>query len=80
VAIEHPKDADLAAGIVLSEVIPFMSKKLPHATLPQDNAHWATLNVEGGVASFVHSFLYHCTLFALIRFTNISLPTCLKCS
>ncbi|XP_068492668.1 uncharacterized protein [Phaseolus vulgaris] len=46
VAIEHPKDADLAAGIVLSEVIPFMSKKLPHATLPQDNAHWATLNVE----------------------------------
>ncbi|XP_047158333.1 uncharacterized protein LOC124828976 isoform X2 [Vigna umbellata] len=46
VAIEHPKDADLAAGIVLAEVIPVMSKKLPLATPPQDNAHWAPLNVE----------------------------------
>jgi len=80
VAIEHPKDADLAAGIVLAEVIPFMSKKLPPATPPQDNAHWAPLNVEGGVASFLHSFQCHSTLFALIWFTNISLMTCLKCS
>ncbi|XP_052731389.1 uncharacterized protein LOC108326530 isoform X5 [Vigna angularis] len=46
VAIEHPKDADLAAGIVLAEVIPVMSKKLPLANPPQDNAHWAPLNVE----------------------------------
>ncbi|XP_027936582.1 uncharacterized protein LOC114191549 isoform X3 [Vigna unguiculata] len=50
VAIEHPKDADLAAGIVLAEVIPFVSKKLPLATPPSDNAHGAPLNVEGGVA------------------------------
>ncbi|WVY98041.1 hypothetical protein V8G54_030192, partial [Vigna mungo] len=45
VAIEHPKDADLAAGIVLAE-LPFVSKKLPLATPPQDNAHSAPLNVE----------------------------------
>ncbi|KAL2323573.1 hypothetical protein Fmac_027952 [Flemingia macrophylla] len=45
VAIEHPKDADLAAGIVLADVIPFMSKKLPPATA-QDNNHGAPLNVE----------------------------------
>jgi len=154
VAIEHPKDADLAAGIVLAEVIPFVSKKLPLATPPsdnahgaplnveggvappqdnahgaplnvqggvappqdnahgaplnvqggvappqdnahvaplnveggvappQDNAHGAPLNVQGGVASFVLSFLflYHCTLFALVWFTNVSFVTCLKCS
>ena len=99
-AIEHPKDADLAAGIVLAEVIPFVSKKLPLATPPsdnahgaplnveggvappQDNAHGAPLNVQGGVASFVLSFLflYHCTLFALVWFTNVSFVTCLKCS
>ncbi|TKY52599.1 calponin-likey domain-containing protein [Spatholobus suberectus] len=46
VAIEHPKDADQAAGIVLAEIIPFVSKKLPPATPPQDNGHGAPLNVE----------------------------------
>ncbi|KAL2991969.1 hypothetical protein AAZX31_10G024500 [Glycine max] len=46
VAIEHPKDADLAAGIVLAEVIPFMSKKLPAAIPPQHNDHGAPLDVE----------------------------------
>ncbi|XP_020209199.1 uncharacterized protein LOC109794135 [Cajanus cajan] len=45
VAIEHPKDADIAVGIVLAEVIPFISKKLPPATV-QDNNHGAPLNVE----------------------------------
>ncbi|KAH1261525.1 hypothetical protein GmHk_02G004370 [Glycine max] len=46
VAIEHPKDADLAAGIVIAEVIPFMSKKLPAAIPPQHNNYVASLNVE----------------------------------
>ncbi|KAG5051839.1 hypothetical protein JHK87_004037 [Glycine soja] len=46
VAIEHPKDADLAAGIVIAEVIPFMSKKLPAAIPPQHNNYGASLNVE----------------------------------
>ncbi|CAL0320580.1 unnamed protein product [Lupinus luteus] len=32
VAIEHPKDADIAAGIVLTEIIPAMSKTLSPAT------------------------------------------------
>ncbi|RDX84016.1 hypothetical protein CR513_34994, partial [Mucuna pruriens] len=47
VAIEHPKDADLAAGIVLAEVIPFMSKNLPPTTPPpQENGQGTPLNVE----------------------------------
>ncbi|KAK7393558.1 hypothetical protein VNO78_22116 [Psophocarpus tetragonolobus] len=46
VAIEHPKDADLAAAIVLTEVIPFMSKKLPPATPLRDNDNGAPQNVE----------------------------------
>ncbi|CAJ1969219.1 unnamed protein product [Sphenostylis stenocarpa] len=46
VAIEHPKDADLAAGVVLAEVIPFISKKLTLATPPQDNGHGSPLSVE----------------------------------
>lgn len=79
-AIEHPKDADLAAGIVLAEVIPFMSKKLPAAIPPQHNDHGAPLDVEGADAYYVHSFLCNCTLFALNLFTDIFLMTCLICS
>lgn len=80
VAIEHPKDADLAAGIVIAEVIPFMSKKLPAAIPPQHNDHGAPLDVEGADAYYVHSFLCNCTLFALNLFTDIFLMTCLICS
>ncbi|XP_027364217.1 uncharacterized protein LOC113871349 isoform X2 [Abrus precatorius] len=45
VAIEHPKDADLAAGIVLSEVIPFMTKKSPPATPPHEQGHGSPVNI-----------------------------------
>ncbi|XP_057424349.1 uncharacterized protein LOC130717952 [Lotus japonicus] len=38
VAIEHPKDADVAAEIVLTEVIPSMSVKSPPVNPPQDNS------------------------------------------
>ncbi|XP_061349204.1 uncharacterized protein LOC133294532 [Gastrolobium bilobum] len=46
VAIEHPKDADQAAEIILTEVIPFMSNKSPHMTPPQDKSPGAPVIVE----------------------------------
>ncbi|KAI4301283.1 hypothetical protein L6164_034576 [Bauhinia variegata] len=47
VAIEHPKDADMAAGIVLAEVIPLMSGKIiPPATSSHDSGPGALMNIE----------------------------------
>ncbi|XP_028762220.1 uncharacterized protein LOC114745031 [Neltuma alba] len=49
VAIEHSKDVDLAAGIVLNEVIPLMSKRfIPLATPPRDKGYETVANVEAG--------------------------------
>lgn len=57
VAIEHPKDVDLAAGIVLNEIIPLMSKRsLPLATPPQDKEPGAVTNVEG---TLLNLYMYH---------------------
>lgn len=60
-AIEHPKDADLAAGIVLTEIIPLTSKSLSPATPPQDKAPSEPINVEGTFSYYLHPFLYHFT-------------------
>ncbi|KAJ1405117.1 hypothetical protein SESBI_26059 [Sesbania bispinosa] len=46
VAIEHPKDADTAAGIILTEIIPSMSKNLPPVTVPQERSPGVPINVE----------------------------------
>ncbi|KAI9106823.1 hypothetical protein K1719_022351 [Acacia pycnantha] len=49
VAIEHAKDVDLAAGIVLNEVIPLMSKRsTPLVTPPHDKGPETVANVEVG--------------------------------
>ena len=70
-AIEHPKDADLAAGIVLTEVIPLMSKyKTPTATPTQDMSPGVPINVQGAFTCYVHPVLHHYTLCALNWFTN----------
>ena len=47
VAIEHPKDADQAAEIVLTEIIPFIPKSNnPPATPPQDNGPGVPINLQ----------------------------------
>ncbi|KAF7818298.1 DUF21 domain-containing protein [Senna tora] len=46
VAIEHPKDVDLAAGIVITEVIPFMSKRSMPSIPAHDKSPGAVINVE----------------------------------
>lgn len=55
VAIEHPKDADVAAEIVLTEVIPSMSVKSPPVNPPQDNSP-VVMNMEGAFSCSVHAF------------------------
>ncbi|KAE9589201.1 hypothetical protein Lalb_Chr21g0306531 [Lupinus albus] len=40
VAIENPKDADIAAGIVLTEIIPAMPKSLSPVTPPHREERW----------------------------------------
>lgn len=71
-AIEHPKDADAAAEIVLTEVIPSMSKKLLPVTPPRDTSRGVSINMEGVFIYYVHAFPYHSTLLALKWFTDIS--------
>ncbi|CAL5207035.1 unnamed protein product [Lathyrus oleraceus] len=46
VAIEHPKDADIAAEIVLTEIIPSISKKLLPVTPPEDTSPRVVVNLE----------------------------------
>ncbi|MED6131741.1 hypothetical protein PIB30_012444 [Stylosanthes scabra] len=47
VAIEHPKDADQAAEIVLTEIIPFISNSnKPPATPSQDNGPGVSINLQ----------------------------------
>ncbi|XP_058770856.1 uncharacterized protein LOC131644386 [Vicia villosa] len=46
VAIEHPKDADIAAEIVLTEIIPSISKKLLSVTPPEDKSPRVIVNLE----------------------------------
>lgn len=47
-AIENAKDVDFAAGIVLNEVIPLMSKRsMNDATPPRDEGPEISANVEG---------------------------------
>lgn len=59
-AIEHPKDVDLAAGIVLAEVIPFMSKRpTPPSIPPYDKGHGAVINIDG---TFTY-LLYMCVFY-----------------
>ncbi|XP_019428342.1 PREDICTED: uncharacterized protein LOC109336289 isoform X1 [Lupinus angustifolius] len=47
VAIENPEDTDIAVEIVLTEIIPSMSKSLSPATPPQGKAPGALTNVQG---------------------------------
>lgn len=60
VAIEHPKDADIAAEIVLTEIIPSISKKLLPVTPPEDSPR-VVVNLEGVSTCFVYAF--HISLF-----------------
>ncbi|CAK8574021.1 unnamed protein product [Lathyrus sativus] len=46
VAIEHPKDADIAAEIVLTEIIPSISKKLLPAAPSEDMSPRVVVNLE----------------------------------
>ncbi|CAI8602974.1 unnamed protein product [Vicia faba] len=48
VAIEHPKDADIAAEIVLTEIIPSITKKLLPVTPPEDVSPRVIVNLEDG--------------------------------
>lgn len=61
VAIEHPKDADIAAEIVLTEIIPSISKKLLPVTPPEDTSPRVIVNLEGVFICFVYAF--HTSLF-----------------
>lgn len=75
-AIEHPKDADVAAEIILTEVIPSISKKLLKVTPQQDMSPRVLIDL--GVFTYyvhVHAFPYHTTLLALKLFTDIFLMT-----
>ncbi|PNY14121.1 calponin homology domain-containing protein [Trifolium pratense] len=46
VAIEHPKDADLAAEVVLTEIIPSIAKKLLPVTPPHETSPRVLVNLE----------------------------------
>ncbi|GAU51123.1 hypothetical protein TSUD_28740 [Trifolium subterraneum] len=46
VAIEHPKDADMAAEVVLTEIIPSIAKKLLPVTPPQEMSPKFIVNLE----------------------------------
>ncbi|KAL5102280.1 hypothetical protein RYX36_006607 [Vicia faba] len=48
VAIEHPKDADIAVEIVLTEIIPSITKKLLPVTPPEDVSPRVIVNLEDG--------------------------------
>lgn len=75
-AIEHPKDADVAAEIILTEVIPSISKKLLKATHQQDMSPRVLIDL--GVFTYyvyLHAFPDHTTLLALKLFTEIFLMT-----
>jgi hypothetical protein len=61
VAIEHPKDADMAAEVVLTEIMPSLAKKLLPVTPTQEMSPRVIVNLEGVSTYYIHAF--HTTLF-----------------